>query len=242
MGLSKKESIAKVKKELQKLAKDFNLKYKINVPIEFINKREYTLRRYIGGCPDASYNQFGLDSDKRIRHIDAFLESDIFHEELKEPGGLVISKEELERELHLSETIGNKLVREEMLKYYKRLHSKKTDRLVCLTEPKNEVEMDFVMRTVLKHEWIHVLLQNNDLFFQNIKYAYWPYDEGIAVYLQGFSENKIDFLKQRNSKLEMDRQILTKTRSFIKLFKDKRTPKNRKDALVNTYMNMANKA
>jgi hypothetical protein len=116
--------------------------------------------------------------------------------------------------------------------------------LALLTIPRNKKEKEWQMRFCLRHEWIHILLDNNKIQFQEISKKYWPYDEGINEYMGTFLDGTLEKLEKFRDKenYPMEKKNWVYAIKLRELFKDKKIPRDRKKAILNLISNLKKRA
>ncbi|MDP2628294.1 MAG: hypothetical protein Q8P15_00155 [Nanoarchaeota archaeon] len=230
--------IQKAKSQIKKLAKEFDLEYN---PIWFkhlwISVRHEILTEYIGTCPDPIYQKYGKTTEQRIKNINKFVNSKDFQDCLKRYGGQISQKSELKQEEKWIKKINNEELRKELLKFQEKLKKRfsKNDFLALLTTPRNERETKWQMKFLLRHEWIHILLNKNKIQFQEIAKKYWYYDEGINEYLGAYLDGTLKNLEKFRDKEDypMEKRYWVYAIKLRELLKDKDTPGKRKMAILN---------
>lgn len=227
----------KAKSQIKKLAEEFDLKYNPNwFKHLWISVRHEILTEYIENCPDPIYQKYGKNPEQRIKNIDKFVNSKDFQDCLKRYGGQVSQKSELNQEEKWIKKIANEELRKELLKFHGKLKNQfgETDFLALLTIPRNEKEKEWQIRFCLRHEWIHIFLDKNKIQFQEIAKKYLPYDEGINEYMGAYLDGTLDKLEKFRDKEDypMEKKYWVYAIKLRELLKDKKTPKERKKALL----------
>ena len=227
-----------IKKDLRKIAKDFNLKYSSAwFDYLLITKREGRYLEYVGMCWDPIYTPFGKTIEKRIENIEKFDKSSVLKKILKRYGGQMITSKEIKKGLKDCKKIKDQKLRKELLALHLLIQKKmKTTYLALLTKTNSNKEKEFLMRVVLKHEWIHELLFRNGVNFGKINYEnFWKYDEGLTTFMDYYLCNRLGWLEnmKKRTKYLSAKIDYTYATKFRKLLEDKRTPKGRKEVLVN---------
>jgi hypothetical protein len=240
-------NVQKAKSHIKKLAEEFDLKYDPNwFKHLWISVRHEILTEYIGNCPDPIYQKYGKNHEQRIKNIDKFVNSKDFRDCLKRYGGQVSQKSELKQEEKWIRKINNKELRNELLKFHAKLKNQfgETDFLALLTTPRNEKEKEWQMRFCLRHEWIHILLDKNRIQFQEIAKKYWPYDEGINEYMGAYLDGTLGNLERFRDKenYPMEKKYWVYAIKLRELLKNKKTPKERKKALLYLISNLKKRA
>lgn len=237
--------IQEAKSQIKELAEDFDLKYNPNwFKYLWISVRHEILTEYIGTCPDPIYQKYGNTIEQRVKNINKFVKSKDFRGCLKRYGGQVAEKRELKREEKWIRQIKDEKLRKELLKFYKKLKRQfgEANYLALLTIPRNQKEEDLQLNFYLKHEWIHILLNKNRIYFQEIAKQFWPYDEGINEYMGAYLDGNLDKLEKFKDKEDypMEKKYWDYAIKFRELLKDKNTPKERKKTILDLVFNLKN--
>jgi hypothetical protein len=240
-------TVRKAKSQIKKLAEEFDLKYNPNwFRHLWISVRHEILTEYIGTCPDPIYQKYGKTAEQRIKNIDKFVNSKDFQDCLKRYGGQVAQKSELKQEEKWIKQIKNEELKNELLKFHAKIKNQfgKANFLALLTIPRNKKEKEWQMRFCLRHEWIHILLDNNKIQFQEISKKYWPYDEGINEYMGTFLDGTLEKLEKFRDKenYPMEKKNWVYAIKLRELFKDKKIPRDRKKAILNLISNLKKRA
>lgn len=207
----------KIKSQLKKLAKEFALKYNEKwFNYMWISKRENVLLEYILACPDPIYSKYGKTSQQRAKNLSKFLSSAEFRKCLKRYGGQVVYKKDLNKKMFEKNS--------ELLKLYTKL--KKADVTALLTKTDVKKEKEHLIRSILRHEWIHVLLKKNNIYFQKKGKKYWPYDEGLNEYMAAFLDNDLNNIEKHmaKEKYPMEKKYWKYAIKFRNLLKNKKEP------------------
>ncbi len=192
---------------------------------------------YLSTCPDPLFKKFGTTIKQRVENVETFFKSKEFKVLLKKPGGSVLTKRELNRGLNYSKKIKDKKIRSDYYKIYKKIRRVlKNSHVALLARLKSKREMKFTFNIILFHEWIHVLLIKNRIYFQNIKKSYWELDEGLTTYLENFANNKIDRIKKGLPGLNgLSKIYYSNAKKWHNILKNAKTPKERKKRILNFY-------
>ena len=218
-----------IKSQIKKLAKEFDLKYNPSwFRFIWVSSRENILIEFITGCPDPIYANYGKKPAERIRNMPRFIASIEFKKCLKRYGGQIVSKEVLDKR-----TIGKiqeRATRKELLGVYSRARLGKYKRVALLTKAKNKKQLYFLLKDILRHEWIHILLSRNNISFQSLNKKHWAYDEGLVEFMASFLDKDLDNLEKHmaNEKYPMERKYWEYAIKFRKMLKGKIMPKDRK--------------
>ena len=229
---------SEIKNQLKKIAQDFGLKYNSNwFNVLWISKRHEILTEYVGICPDPIYQKYGKTAEQRIKNIDKFVNSADFKECVKRYGGQVVTRRGLEIIEKNYKKIKNLKLKKELLKLNKKIKDNlgKNKCLALLTRSKIKSEEEKIKTIILRHEWIHILIDENNLGFEELgKNIYWKYNEGLVTYFENYLDKT---LKKLEMKLDRERYPMEKYYylyglKFRELMKNKKTPKERKEVIL----------
>lgn len=156
--------------KIQKIAQEFDWGYRLeSYSFLFVSKRESCLRNYLAA---PMYSGFGATAEERAQNLEKFLSSPIYAKIMIPgvTGGCVMHREELEEERAAIPLIANPALRAEYEALYDKLDKHMQGRwLTLLSRPETEGkrrQRPGVFYLIL-HEWLHVLLMDNDIFFQH---------------------------------------------------------------------------
>ena len=239
-------TISKIKNQLKKFSKDFDLNYDSKwFSYMWISHRLHILIEYIGYCPDPVYMKYGNTPEKRIENISKFIASKDFLACLKRYGGQVASKEGLAQEIFWINKIKDNKLKSELLAFYKRLKKKlnRTPFIALMTTPRNKKEEAWLLKYCLRHEWIHILLQKDKIYFQKIKGEYGPYDEGIDEYMGAYLDKSLDNLERFRDEetYSLEKKGWVYAIKFRELLKNSKTPKEKKVILLKLLKSLSKK-
>lgn len=226
-----------VKSQIQKVARDFNLKFEDKwFQFIWISPEQEILTEYIGDSPDPIYKKYGKTPEDRIKNIDKFVNSKDFKKCLKRFGGQVAEKRYWKQEKEWINQIKNHRIKMELLRSHYKIKKKfsKIDRLALLSIPYNKQQKEWQLKYCLIHEWLHILLMKNKILFQKINQKYWKYDEGLVTYLGVYIEKKLEDLeKMRNKeKYPIERQYSIYAIKFRKLLDNKKNPQEKHQIII----------
>ena len=226
-----------VKSQIKKIARDFNLKFESEwFQYMWIPIKQEILTEYIGDCPDPAYKKYGKSPKERIKNIDKFVNSKDFKKCLKRFGGQVADKKDWKQEKNWINQIKNDKIRKELLKLHYRIKKKfaKTNKLALLSIPHNQKQKEWQLKNCLRHEWIHILLEQNKISFQKLNKKHWKYDEGLVTYLEFFADRKLKNLEKMRDKEDypMEKQYYVYGIRFRGILENKKTPKERKQEII----------
>lgn len=236
---------SEIKVQLKKLAKEFDLKFNSKwFDFIWMTKRQARYLEYVGMCFDPIYTRFGKTIEKRIKNIDTFENSRELKEIEHRFSGQAITKDEVMKGITALKNIKNHVLRKELLKTYQKIKSKLNENsLALLTIPDNDKEKDFLLNSILLHEWIHVLLIKNKIYFQSISENYWKYDEGLVTYLEYFLSGNLNSLKplRKNTKYLSFRVYFIYALKFRKLLENVDEASERKAVLLKVIKELNHK-
>ena len=218
---------ASIKSQLKTLAKEFSLKYKKKwFNFMWISKRENVFLEYIMGCPDPIYSRYGITRGQRAKNLLKFLSSAEFKKCLKRYGGQVVYKKYWNKKRFENNS--------ELLKLYNRIKLGTEGAMALLTSTNIKKEKDYLIKYILRHEWIHILLQKNNIYFQKAGKKYWSYDEGLNEYLASFLDNDLDNLEKHmaKEKYPMEKKYWKYAIKFRELLKNRKAPSERKNVII----------
>ena len=225
----------KIKYQIKKLAQDFDLKYHSDwFRYVWVPVRYEILIEYIGICPDTIYNKYGKNPEQRIKNICKFVGSKDFLVCLKRYGWQVIEKKELVQQGKSARQIMDRELRSELLSFYRILKGKFGDGfLALLTIPRNKKEKELQLISILRHEWIHILLYANKVIFQKIDKKCWVYDEGINEFMGAYLDGTLNKLEKFRDKenYPMEKKNLIYAIKLRESFKDKNTSSERRKVI-----------
>jgi len=233
-----KSEINKIRENIKKLAKEFNLNYKKELyKATFLTKKEFAILQFLIGCPDPVYTKFGDTTEERIKNINEFLNSKDFIKLSNKCGGNIVNIKTFQKNI---KKIKNSQIKKKAERILRKLKLESSREVVTLTIPKTEREKKFILKTILFHEWIHVLLISNKIYFQSINPDYWRLDEGLTTYLQiSFEKKSSDIskiIKKRMEKSSKDSLYIIYAKNalkFNKILKNKKNPNERKKTILN---------
>jgi len=224
-----------IRHQVQRIAKEFNLGYQEeSYNLLFISKRECCLRNYLTA---PMYAEFGATPQERAWNVEKFLNSSLYAQ-ITGPGsveGCVMARKELEEERAVIVQVRDPSLRAEYEALYDKLaHHMAGGRLTLLARPENEEERRRLEHLVL-HEWLHVLLMDNGIVFQD-RAKSWEWDEGLVTYLMAFlGREDLDVPAQEGSEgalADLHQRYRKAGRRWREILKGKRTPEGRKAAIL----------
>ncbi len=229
--------LVNLKPQIKKLAKDFGLKYNSNwFDYMWISKRDEIILQYIGNCLDNVYDKYGDCPEGRIKNISKFFKNDL-KKLSKRYGGEVYSQESLEYQKMIINDISNIKIRKEIQELLIRIHKHLTsNKITLITKTNLKKEKEGISR-ILRHEFIHILLFNNNIEFGKINKNIWMYDEGLCCYMEAYLDDTINLLEARFKKLKYpyEKQYYGYSLKYKKLLKNTKTPKQRKNVILRLY-------
>ena len=228
-----------MKNQIKNLAKDFDLKFNPSwFNVMWISKRNAIYLQYVGMCFDPIYTRFGKTIEKRIENIRKFESSKEFEKIKHQFGGQAITNEEVMKGIKDCKKIKDSKLRIELLSLHKNIKSNlKEDNLALLTETNSKKHKEILLNSILVHEWIHLLLMKNRVYFKSISEKYWKYDEGLVTYLENYISKKLNYLEsiKKKTKYPSQKIYFIYAIKFRELLKDKQIPKERK-MIINKLM------
>lgn len=226
----------KIKSQIKKLSEEFNLRYN---PAEYgfmwISKRHARYLEYVGMSHDPIYTRFGKTVEKKIENIEKFERSKEFKKIKNEYGGQAITKKEILKGIKDCKKIRKPKLRRELLNLHNNLLlNLKEDNLALLTKTNNKNEKKILLNSFLLHEWIHLLLMKNKIYFKSISEKYWKYDEGLVTYLEYYLQNRLNYLEfiRNKTKYPHQKKYYIYAIKFREFLKTKKTPRERKKAIL----------
>jgi hypothetical protein len=184
----------KVLEELKEVSEKLNLNFNKNwFKVAWITKEQEVLTTYLSDCRRPTYEKYGHNIQKRLDNIKEFYESKEYQILIKEYGGQVIYKESLPKYKKLADYINNKEIKNKLIDFQSGINTTigNSEKIAVLTETNNEEEKENLMNRILGHEWIHVLLENN-----NIRPENWKYNEGLVTYIDHYRTNELNNLDE----------------------------------------------
>lgn len=223
------------KLRIKKLAKDFGMKYNSKIfNMNLVSKKDLLLLKYISTCPELVLVKYGKDVKTRIKNLDKFLKSKDFKIQSKKSGGSIFLISEVKKNF--------KMVKNEQIQKIPKLLKNKTlgNRWAIVISKTTKRELKFLFDMILFHEWVHVLLSDNKIYFQKIKKSYWKYDEGLTTYMCNFSDGSLNKLAERyerekNNKNSLLKIYLKNALIFSKLLDKCNRGKERKIKIIGFY-------
>jgi len=223
---------AQIKDQLKTISKDFNLKYNSNwFSVMWVSKRDARYLEYVGMCFDPIYTRFGKTIEKRIENINKFEPSKEFKEIKKEFSGQAITKDEVLKGVKDCKKIKDSKLRNELLALHKKiLGNLKENNLALLTKTNNKKQKEILLNSILFHEWIHLLLIKNKIYFQSVSEKDWKYDEGIVTYFEHYAKKRLNYLESTKNKVKYPYKKLyfVYAIKFRELLKNIENPRERK--------------
>ena len=218
-----------VKIKLRKLASSFGLAIDPDMlTINFIKKQDYALLGFISYNPNL--NKFGITMADRLKNIHSFLSSKEYRTGIE--GASMI---DVRYRILAAKRILDRKTRERLLSILGSLKAR-NGIAVVFSSSLNVKTAKFY--DILYHEWIHVLLEYNHIRLKGSK------NEALCIYLQycqGSMQGRDlkflnDVINEANGKPRCQWNIfdtaVVHSERFVRLFKDKDTPKKRKDAML----------
>ena len=236
MGAAKFEAqLESARRLVRQVAQEFGLEYRPeSYSFLFVSKRESCLRNYLAA---PMYSEFGATEAERVQNLEKFLNSPLYTA-VTRPGsteGCVMTREELEDERAVVAQIANPSLRAEYEALYNKLACHMQGRfLTLLSWPETEWESHEGLEYTVLHEWLHVLLMDNGIFFQD-RGKSWEWDEGLVTYLMAFlGKEDLDGPGKYAppAVAEIEDKSYKAARRWQEILKDKQTPEERRSAIL----------
>jgi hypothetical protein len=192
--------------EILEELKKFSLKTRLNFDKEWfklawITKEQEILTEYISDCRDPIYEKYGHTVSERIKNLDDFYNSEGYSKCKIRYGGQVISKQYPSRIKNLISKIKNEKIEGTLIDFCDRIEKNvgDSDKIAVLTETDIKTERENLINNILRHEWIHILLDKNRIHPNK-----WEYNEGLVTYIEFYLMNRLDTMedyakKQKNN-------------------------------------------
>lgn len=191
--------ISEVLEELKKASKILKLKFNKNwFKFVWITKEQEILTEYLSDCRDPIYEKYGHKLSERIKNLGTFYDSKDYKKCIIRCGGQVISKNSFSRFRNFVKRIKNQEIKDILLDFCKRVEKnmQEANKIAALTETSIEKEKEQLVYRVLRHEWIHILLEENHIRSNN-----WKYNEGLVSYFEFYIDKNLNNL-EKSLKLE----------------------------------------
>ncbi len=220
--------------KISKLARDFDLKFNRNwFDYAWVSKKEHVLISYVLMCPYSNYSKYGDSLEKRTAKISKFILSSEFKKMSEEIGGQVVTFSFLDKYLpNVINMIPEDKIKKIYLSIYKKIKKfkSKSNKIALLTKIRNKEEKETLTSKILLHEWIHILLEENNLRIgKRIEY-----NEGLVTYLNFFINEDLNNIEKKMPPKEEGNyyQIFNCAIKFRESFKELDLPKERKTKLT----------
>lgn len=234
-----------MKSDIKRIAKDFDFKYNSQwFHFIWISKRNARFLEYTGMLQDTLYNKFGKIIEDRIKNIEKYEKSKEFKKIANEFSGQAITKKEVLKGIKDCKKIRNQRLKKELINLHKKIKKNlKDDVLVLLTKTNNKKQKEILLNSYLLHEWIHILLIKNKVYFKSISERHWKYDEGLVTYLEYYINNRLNYLKFIKNRIKYSYQKIYFVYAirFKKLFKNKNNSKKRKETIIKLLKSLKQK-
>ncbi len=208
-----------IKKELLALSKKLGLKFNSNwFKLVWITKEQEILTEYLSDCKDGIYQKYGININQRLQNLEKFYNSKDYKNCIKRYGGQVFNKKSIPGlRFLISNIIKNEQILDilnDLLFRIKKANKFGFDKIALLTETKKEKELDILCYKILRHEWIHVLLEENRIRFKD-----WRYNEGLITYFEAYLDNLLSCLDKplKKEKYSFNIECFKKTIYFKKV-------------------------
>jgi len=169
--------------------------------------------------------------------LDKFVQSKGFKDVSKELSGSIIKKKSLNTAL--IRKIEDNRTRKEYEQFYKMVNKAPGEVVVILTKPSNNRERKKV-NDFLIHEYIHLLLIQNNIEFKNIGAEQWVLDEGLVIFMEYYIHGDSRKIMQAKSEDKYTSICLDYAKKWAKILNNKK-PKERKRIILNFYRKIKEK-
>lgn len=219
------------RRDIQRIAREFDLDYREeSYRSILLTKREIILGTYL---VVPVLEKYGASPAERAGNAEEFVRSSDFAKRIA-PGklpGRVINRDNLKVERAVIPKIGDPGLRAEYASLYEKLgRHLQGPYLTLLSAPETDTERQQALENAV-HEFLHVLLWDNDITFQKRPVAKgWEWDEGLATYLTAFLG--LEDLDAPSRLGPLYERYLEWGRRWRELLRDKRTPEERKSAIM----------
>jgi hypothetical protein len=224
--------LAKIKEKANELGLKFNPKIFI---ANYVTRREIGIVAYLNLSP--RYNKFGRTNQQRANNFGKFLSSKELRD-IENPGLVIFRTQIAECAKLLKDPKERRLVKKLLdgLKFNSKGYG------TIVGRPKARLEDSY---DILFHEWIHNLLNYNNLGFYDTGGNRWSYNEGLTVFVEyylgnyygrdvAFLKDRLDWVKKNGKKTSFDR-VLRYCITFAKLVEKHKEPSKRKEALIRYF-------
>lgn len=209
------------KRNLHKIAKYFGLKFKGSFKFVRCSNKEVSIRNFLGSCPMKPYVYYGSTKNNSEDYLEEFIQF-LDSSGRQTSKGCVITQRGIVREIERVNSLKNKKLKKELLKFYSKIR-KKIGRannltLVCDTEHPDET---------LLHEFVHELMHANDIIIKDI-----PINEGLVTYMTHYGLGDSDAFYEKNPKVRESNLYIGYAKRIANFFKNTKTPEKRKELIL----------
>jgi hypothetical protein len=231
------QTVKSIRKQIKDIARKFGLRYNKNwFSYIWVPTKVEIISEYVGNCPDPIYQKFGRSPKTRMKNFNRFLRSKAYKDLLKRHGGQVAHKDHLNEEIYLILQIKDRKIKRQMITFYSHLAKKfqSTESVAVLALPKKKEDRERQLSYCLRHEWIHILLEKNNIDFQRINPKYWAYDEGLSEFIGEYIDNNLHNLEKIRKQEEhtFEKKYVSYAIKFRQLMEYKNTSQKRKLAIL----------
>ncbi|MEK6825590.1 MAG: hypothetical protein AABY00_02270 [Nanoarchaeota archaeon] len=182
-----------IQSKIRSLCKKISLKYEKKLYTNYVcDRKAIIIDNYLSGCPDQLYSKHKNNtSENKERHLQKFILSKEFKEEMKKPRGAKTNGKDSIWKMNI---LRKSKIDEKMLKkmkiFYKKVKKLDNGFGVSIVDHKT-----FKEKEVILHEYIHILLDSN-----KIRPASWKWNEGLTTYLTSYILNREKIHKNKPKK------------------------------------------
>lgn len=194
--------MSKIIENIQTISERLNLDFdKKWFDFVWVTKEQEVLTVYLSDCRDEVYEKYGHEISERVDNLEKFYSSQDYQNLIKICGGQMISKDSFSGYREFVSEFKSEEIKNILLDFCDRVDSKigSLEKVAVLTETDDEREKNRLLNGILSHEWIHVLLEQNNLRPKN-----WKYNEGLVTYLDYFMRERLSDLEEHEKTMQSD--------------------------------------
>lgn len=224
----------KIIENIQTLSKRLKLDFDKNwFDFVWVTKEQEALTVYLSDCRDEVYEKYGHEISERVDNLEKFYNSQDYQNLIKICGGQMISKDSFSGYREFVNEFKNGEIKRILLDFCSRVDEKigNLEKVAVLTETDDEKEENRLLNGILSHEWIHVLLEKNNLRPKN-----WRYNEGLVTYIDYFMRERLNDLEEHEKTMQSDfgREYFRNAIFFRDLVKE--IPDEKKIEKINSFL------
>jgi hypothetical protein len=224
--------VARARAAVQRAAEEFGLTYRPDrYDALFASKREIAFLVYIVA---PFFEEYGATPTERAKRIEEFLASPQYAMMTRAGAstGLVMSPDNLPHERQAFPALPED-IRAEYERLYERIERALAGRewVVVVGVPAPEQEVADVEATVV-HEWVHGLLKDNGIEFQEPGDHGWPWEEGLVTYMTAVALDENLDTESGKIGLSKDYDYRAWARAWREIFTSCVTPEERRAAIL----------